>query len=263
MNLKFEQIFENVIVSGDIHGDIMPLIFKVQNQYEIKNSLIIVAGDVGIGFYKDGYYTSLFKKAAARLKKNNNTLLFIRGNHDDPEKWNDYEPFKKYWQDGNSHLRFVKDYTVVSAETEKQLNNILCVGGAISIDRKPNPNIINVQGHPWPGRTIGENYWPGEEFNYDESKVENLTGITHVITHSAPDFCAPIFKNGIQKWIETDATLEADCNKERADHTLLYNKLKEKNQLKKWCYGHMHFTSRTFIENTTFRLLDIMELDEL
>lgn len=263
MQVQFSQIFENIIISGDIHGNIMPLIFKVQNQYEIKDSLIIVAGDVGIGFHKDGYYTGLFTRISKRLKKNNNILLFVRGNHDDHSKWNDYEPFKKYWQDGNSNIRFIKDYTVVSAASNKQLNNILCVGGAISIDRKPNPNVINMQGHPWPGRTEGENYWSGEEFVYDESKVENLTGITHVVTHSSPDFCEPILKGGIQKWIETDKTLLEDCAKERSDHTTLCNKLKEKNSIQEWYYGHFHFSKRETIDGTNFRLLDIMELAEL
>jgi hypothetical protein len=263
MNLKLEQIFDNIIISGDIHGDIMPLINKVNDQHKISNSLIIVAGDVGIGFHADGYYTHLFKKAEARLKKNNNILLFVRGNHDDPNKWNDYEPFKSYWQEGDKNIRFIKDYTVLNIESAKGIHNILCVGGALSIDRKPNSNVLNMYGKPWPGRTVGLNYWLGEPFVYDESKIEALTGITDVITHSSPNFCEPLIKNGIEKWIQTDDTLEADCNKERNDHTLLYNKLKEKNKIQSWHYGHFHFSNRMYIDDTKFRLCDIMELAEL
>jgi hypothetical protein len=249
MNLKFEQIFENIIVSGDIHGDIMPLVNKVNDQYKINNSLIIVAGDVGIGFHKDGYYTQLFKKAGARLKKNNNTLLLVRGNHDDPDKWNDYEPFSAHWQDGNNVIRFIKDYTVISVESVSKSHNILCVGGALSIDRSQ--------------RLAGRDYWPGEPFVYDESKVESLVGITDVITHSSPNFCEPILKTGIAYWTAMDKDLEADCTKERDDHTLLYNKLKEKNTLKSWTYGHMHFSHKMYFEDVKFTLLDIMQLTEL
>lgn len=249
MNITFKDKFNSIIVSGDIHGDIMPLVFKVNDQYKIENSLIIVAGDVGIGFHADGYYIDLFKKASNRLKKNNNTLLLVRGNHDDPDKWLDYEPFKAFWQDGNNNVRLVKDYSVISAETDKMQHNILCVGGALSIDRT--------------GRTIGKNYWPKEPFVYEESKVENLLAITDVITHSSPDFCEPILKTGITNWIPYDKNLETDCDKERKDHTLLYNKLKEKNNIKKWFYGHFHFTHTNYVDNTLFRLCDIMELVEM
>lgn len=249
MNLKFEQLFENIIVCGDIHGDIMPLIFKINETLKLKNSLIIVAGDVGIGFYKDGYYLNILSRASARLKKRNNILLFVRGNHDNPEKWNDYEPFKEYWQDGINNIRFIKDYTVISAHNLYEGHNILCVGGAISVDRT--------------GRTPGQGYWPDEIFVYDETKIESLEGITDVITHSAPDFCEPILKNGIESWMALDSALEKDCTKERSDHTALYNKLKEKNQIKKWCYGHMHYSHTEIINETVFNLLGIMQFYEL
>ena len=263
MVLKFEQIFDNIIVSGDIHEDIIPLIFKLQNQKKIENSIIIVAGDIGIGFNKDGYYIHLLKKASQRLRKNNNTLLLVRGNHDNPDKWLDYEPFKEFWQDGNSNIRLIKDYTVIEAKTERKEHRILCVGGAISIDRKPNENVFSATGKPWPGRNEGKDYWPNEAFVYDESKIKDLTGITDVITHSAPDFCQPIIKKGIEKWFLSDKDLEKDCNKEREDHTLLFNKLSEKNKIKTWCYGHMHYNHTDNINNVLFVLLGVSELYEL
>ncbi len=263
MILKFNQIFENVVVCGDIHEDFMPLVSKINEQYQINNSLIIVAGDVGIGFNKDGYYIQMFKKVSARLEKKNNTLLFIRGNHDDPDKWMDYKPFKDFWQESDSNIRLVKDYTVIEAKTDRKQHNILCVGGAISIDRKPSNLITMSNGRPWPGRNEGKNYWSKEAFVYDESKIENLVGITDVITHSAPDFCAPTTKSGIEKWILSDNELENDCNKERREHTLLYNKLKEKNKIDKYIYGHFHFSNNFYFEDTLFKLCDIMELTEL
>lgn len=263
MNLIFPNKFDGVIVCGDIHGDFMPLVFKVNDQYKIENSLIIVAGDSGVGFHEDGYYTTIFKKASKRLKEKNNIILLMRGNHDDPDKWNDYEPFKEFWQDSDSNIRLIKDYTTVTAHTDRNSHNILCVGGAISIDRKPSEFITGRDGRPWPGRTIGKNYWPGEPFVYDESKVENLVAITDVITHSAPDFCEPIIKNNLEKWMMSDPELKEDCDNERQNHTNLYTKLKEKNVVRTWHYAHFHFFNRTYVDNTLFRLCDIMELVEL
>ena len=63
--------------------------------------------------------------------------------------------------------------------------------------------------------------------------------------------------------MKKDVNLETDCNKERQDHTLLYNKIKEKNKIDKWAYGHYHFTGKTYVGDTLFRLCDIMELVEL
>lgn len=249
MNLKFTQPFDNIIVCGDIHGDIIPLVNKINSQYQIHNSLIIVAGDIGMGFHKDNYYLELFKKAGTTLKKNNNILLLVRGNHDNPDVWTDNLIFKKHWQDGEHNIRLVKDYTVISAESNRGPYNILCVGGAISVDRT--------------NRILNKTYWLNEPFVYDESKVVDLIGITHVITHSCPNFCEPLTKGGIVNWMAMDENLEADCNKERDDHTLLYNKLKENNQIKCWHHGHFHFTAKTYIDDVLFRMCDIMELVEI
>lgn len=249
MELELHQIFDSIIVSGDVHGDIIPLVNKINERYKICNSLIIVAGDSGIGFYKDGFYTNLFKKANSRLKRNNNTLLLIRGNHDNPQCFSDHLPFKSYWQDSKSNIRIIKDYTVISVHSERNYHRILCVGGATSVDRTQ--------------RNENYDYWTDEPFVYDESKAETLVGITEVITHSAPSFCAPLIKGGLANWILKDKKLEEDCDKERNDHTLLYNKLKEKNQIKKWFYGHFHFSNKMEFEGTMFRLCDIMELIEI
>lgn len=247
--IKFNNTFKSVIVVGDIHGDIIPLVFKINQQYNIENSLIIVAGDVGLGFHKDEFTLRLLQKANLRLKKKNNILMLLRGNHDKKDIWEDNIIFKKYWQDGNENIRLLKDYTVIEATSEKGKSNILCVGGALSIDRTQ--------------RTVDKNYWLNEVFVYDEDKVKDLEGITHVITHSCPDFCEPTTKGGIVQWMKIDSKLEEDCNRERADHTLLYNKLKEKNCILKYMYGHMHYSHFDYFDGTMFKLLDIMEIYEI
>ena len=47
---------KGIVVSGDIHGDITPLVYKCCTQYGMTDTLIVVAGDCGFGFEKLGYY---------------------------------------------------------------------------------------------------------------------------------------------------------------------------------------------------------------
>jgi metallophosphoesterase superfamily enzyme len=75
---------KQVIVSGDIHGDFKTLVYKLCIRYECTDSLLIVAGDCGFGFEKPGYYNQVYNAVAGRLRKANNWVVFVRGNHDNP-----------------------------------------------------------------------------------------------------------------------------------------------------------------------------------
>ena len=116
---------KKVVVCGDIHGEFETLVYnlKINN---ITDSLIIVAGDCGFGFHKASYYDMLYKRLAPKLRTQGNIIFFVRGNHDDPDYFDGKTFVKKY-------MRCLADYTVVSVAGR----NILCVGGAISIDREP------------------------------------------------------------------------------------------------------------------------------
>lgn len=73
-----------IVVSGDIHGDFNHLVFKVCVQYQMRDTLLIVAGDCGFGFENPGYYEDMVKRNAKRLSEANNWIVFVRGNHDNP-----------------------------------------------------------------------------------------------------------------------------------------------------------------------------------
>ena len=47
---------KQVVVSGDIHGDFKGIVYKLCIQYGLTDTLLIVAGDCGFGFEKQGYY---------------------------------------------------------------------------------------------------------------------------------------------------------------------------------------------------------------
>lgn len=113
-----------IVICGDIHGDFEEMVFKLCVQYGMTDTLLIVAGDCGFGFEKPGYYEQIFSKVSRRLTKANNWIVMIRGNHDDPA----------YFQEQRiQHERFrcIPDYSIVTACG----HTILCIGGAISIDR--------------------------------------------------------------------------------------------------------------------------------
>lgn len=83
-----------------------------------------MAGDCGFGFEKKEYYEQMVRRNTKRMNQANNWIVFVRGNHDNPAYF-----------DGTTfnYKRFiaVPDYTILQACN----HSILCVGGAISIDR--------------------------------------------------------------------------------------------------------------------------------
>lgn len=53
---------KTIIVSGDIHGDFNQLVSKLCIQYQLTDSLLIVAGDCGFGFEKKEYYEQMVRR---------------------------------------------------------------------------------------------------------------------------------------------------------------------------------------------------------
>ena len=83
MILSYSNV-KSVVVCGDIHGDFETLVYKITIQYQLENTLVIVAGDCGFGFEKSEYYEQIFNRIQKRLSSRNNWIVMIRGNHDNP-----------------------------------------------------------------------------------------------------------------------------------------------------------------------------------
>jgi hypothetical protein len=238
--------YSQVLVCGDIHGNFD----LVYTNPLIQDTLIIVAGDCGFGFHTIEYYEQLYRtKMNKHLSRNNNTILFIRGNHDDPT----YFDGKKF-----NHRRAIciPDYSLVKTAS----HIILCIGGAISIDRIWRKRMMEQHNKPL--------YWEKEKPVLDTEKLNEITNggikIDTVITHSCPSFCKPTDKSGVEAWIKQDSLLDRDLDYERLTMTDLYNTLKEHyHPLCQWWYGHYHFSSWECHEGCFFRLLDIGEMDYL
>lgn len=90
---NWQETYKYLCVSGDIHGEIRTLVYNLR-RLNVKDSVVIVAGDCGIGFEKAGHYENIYHRIRRILETQNCILLFARGNHDDPlffrEKLIDY-----------------------------------------------------------------------------------------------------------------------------------------------------------------------------
>ena len=263
MYMKFPSA-KSIVVSGDIHGDFNQLVFKVCVQYQMRDTLLIVAGDCGFGFEQSGYYEDMARRNAKRLSDANNWIVFVRGNHDNPAYF-DGCTFK------HRRMMAVPDYTVIQACG----HTILCVGGAISIDRSYRQNQWNHEQkrlsrmHPDvpDGRLAKQYYWTDEAPFYDDIRLDKINekfAIDIVITHSAPSFCQLQNKNFLMQYASSDEALLDDVRMERETMDALYNRLLyDAHPLTHWYYGHFHQSWNCAIDGVMFSMLDVMEFREI
>lgn len=219
-----------MIFVGDIHGEFRNFIYTLK-RCKITDTNIIVAGDFGIGFYKENYYITEFNKMNKYLISKNVNIYVVRGNHDNPSYFLENKNYD------NIHL--MKDYSIIEIENKR----ILALGGAFSIDRKY--------------RKLNVDYWDDELFNYDENLLNKIE-CDIVVSHSAPDFCLPL-----KKVIDDNSTINEMCNKERNDLSKSYQILSIKNKITHWYYGHFHENNYLKYNDTIFKGLGISAMDEL
>ena len=50
---------KSIVVCGDIHGEFNAVIYKLCIQYQMTETVLIIAGDCGFGFDKPGYYDNV------------------------------------------------------------------------------------------------------------------------------------------------------------------------------------------------------------
>ena len=247
---------KSIYAVGDIHGCFNTVVGMIKN-YDIHDSMIICCGDCGLGFNIPEGDKLAMTKLNNVCKKNNIRVIMVRGNHDDP----------KFFEEGlvnTKYITAVPDYTVING-------NILCVGGATSIDRthRLEGKELNMRHYMkyHPGCTIEEarantrnSYWENEAPVYNENEFKSIKedglNINHVITHTCPSFCEPQSKDGIRYWLAKDPGLEEVITNERNVMDLIYNKLTEDgHDVKTWTYGHYHRHCSQEIDGIKFTML--------
>ena len=256
----FETDKPNVCFVGDIHGNFEAL-KGLMKKTGFRDTVYIVCGDIGLGFHKKEYYSQIFNKLSRTASKLNCEFMFIRGNHDE----------KKYFDKQLIHRKCFKtipDYSVIKAPS----HSILCIGGAISIDRGYRKEKFEKQAEAiseYNNISLNEAkkiadvlYWDDEPCYFDEEKLSQLKlnniNIDIVCTHTCPSFVKPFGKIGIEYWLDKDKMLSADIDNERAVMDSVYNKLKDEgHEMKLWIYGHFHFHNTDYIGNTKFVMLDM------
>lgn len=247
--LSFQKV-QSIIVCGDIHGEFFRLVEKLCTT-NIYDALVIIAGDCGLGFDSPNCYERIYTKISRRLHAYNLQIVMLRGNHDNPAYFNgDKRITHERWQT-------VPDYTVIQACN----HNILCVGGAISIDRSMRLQWMEA----CPER---EAYWTDEAPIYNpkalDALVEQGMKIGVVVSHTAPSFCELQTKRGLSSWCLKDSALWNDTTQERQTMDDIYaHLLRDRHPLKHWYYGHFHKSCYEKIDDINYTLLDIMELQEI
>lgn len=246
----------DLMFCGDIHGEFKSFVHKLV-QLNIDNINIIVCGDIGIGFYSINYYHNLFKQLNPRLKKRNIHLYCFRGNHDDPEYFNNnIVKTEVLMKITNIHL--MDDYDILKNDNF----SILVIGGAISIDRKNR--------WKWDHKTQKQvpcGYWENEvikdipENFIDELYEKGIANIDIICSHSAPIFCPPFTKNNLDIFAKYDESLLDDLDNERKLLEKIYNKLIYHFPLiKYYIYGHFHHSY--FIEINGVKFYGLNKFDE-
>jgi len=214
-----------MIFLGDTHGNNSYIKYIIK-QKKITNQHIIHVGDFGVGFI--GYNQEIqnlghFNKW---LKLKDITLHVFRGNHDDPKFFTGDHIY------GN--LKLHVDYTVLEIEDKK----ILGIGGAVSIDRSTR----------WKEQN---SWWPDEVFVLDEDKLNEVSGIDILVTHTTPSEIPPDNSNGfppiVLQFAHSDGNLIEDLDLERE---LLSKALKillnnDSNNITHHFYGHFHQDIKT------------------
>lgn len=238
---------KNLYVVGDIHGNFNLIKNKIR-ETKITDAVIIVAGDCGFGFEKEQYYINEYNRIKTVLINQNVHIVFVRGNHDN----------KLFFTNeiiNYPNFTAIPDYSILTITTENNdQKNILCIGGAISIDRLH--RIENDRNKK------NKTYWDDEKPVFspeilDEIKNDKIL-IDVVVTHTSPNFAPLVDKIGIESWGKYDKELYNDIDEERLIITEIYNHLiKHNNPVKVWCYGHFHQNMISYShENVKFVMLN-------
>ena len=133
------------------------------------------------------------------------------------------------------------DYTVLNINLE----NILFIGGAVSIDR----NYSKMNGRKW---------WKDEVVKFDFEFVKNLRDIDRMVCHTSPDFVEPLsFNNLVYGYAMDDDLLLQDLRDERENMAKLVTEVMNNNKLKSFTYGHFHNDYRFFHNYCDFTCLNI------
>ncbi len=247
MEISIPKKYKKLYVVGDIHGEFRELVWRLVCVWEIKDAVVMIAGDCGFGFEKPGYYDDLYYgKLEKRLQDSGIMILCVRGNHDDPGYFNGTRPINYEF------LKTLADYDTVKFQDQ----TVLCLGGAVSTDQE------------W---RIAENadlerlgsdkrvWWPAEvPVKLGDPGIQKLPGhIYAVVSHEAPISMMPVLARGARGVASGEVWTDILDSREYLEKILW------RCRPERWYYGHYHesFTGTNGV--TQWKGLGIMEISEV
>lgn len=236
--IEIKENITNIYFVGDIHGEFTKLAHDITYVHELKNSVVIITGDSGFWYHKPGYYERIWYRMKKRLEKNNNMILCVRGNHDnpwyyDPQNWPGYDRWKT-----------VQDYEILDIQGTK----ILCIGGATSIDQKHR--------HEWNAKQ--EKYgsekriwWKSERpLHVPESHLP--TRVDVIVSHEAPIQVGPV--------VYRSEDMELEVYRNICEDREYLGKVLENLKPRRWFFGHYHKSYSGTYAHSLYHGLGIHEL---
>lgn len=236
------EVDKMIVAIGDTHGNFDSLILYLEKFLTDQTNVHFVqVGDFGIGFEPRWEYQKL-SVIDLLMEESNSKFYAIRGNHDNPAYWNEYNGFEF------DNIEFVEDDSILILDEKK----CYFAGGAISIDRRR--------------RKRGLDYWRGEEYNMNRKTV-NLAPhrIDVLFTHDVYHGCSPFTTNNptVNHFIREDEYLEFDIINHNKRMETLYREVLRSNPNFSWYHGHYHESHVTVIGEQKTHSLDIFEFKEV
>lgn len=213
--------FDNIYITGDIHGSINRILETVGVYHTTRNDLLIILGDVGFNYYLDSRDID-FKQQVVELPI---TLLCIHGNHEErPENISTYQQIDfcgdtAYYEPEYPNLIFAKDGSIYELNGAKTL----ILGGAYSVDK-------------YYRLMKGWNWFESEQItDKRKAEIEQILdkagwSVDYVLSHTCPYDTRPthLFLRGIDQSL-VDSSME-----------VWFQKIADRLDFKHWYFGHYH-----------------------
>lgn len=226
-------------IMGDLHQALNRACTKIETIE--KPATLIMLGDY------DAYDANRITNLVAYMKSEGVSAILLRGNHDNPEFWQNRAVAEEL---GSDSFYLTKEIDVISWRGKR----ILTVSGATSIDRKCVRHEI---GKCWP---LTEAVPKDVIAQVEELNKDSDAGTFDILlSHTGILSDHPVSSPFVQSYVSMDENLTSDLEAERS----LIQQVQVASGVKKHYYGHFH-TSKTEDQNGIEACcLDIAELIEI
>lgn len=232
---------QRIAIAGDWHGNTQYALEAIEYSHQFGAEVLIHTGDYGFWFEEE--FISLTHET---LEKNNQTLMFIDGNHDDHDFLAEVAYNHLGLQPLTSRIFHIPRGFRWSYQVDEIPITFMGVGGAISIDRRWRKTYYAVNG----GRPL---YWEAEAITDADVEKAIAPGVVDIlITHDAP-----MGTSAVTSKIPLEPMLQADCDDSRRKLRQIVNATKPRIL---W-HGHHHYFYEEQLLLEDGRVVEVTGLD--